>query len=44
MSEIITGEETDIDSETVDKLVDCGNVYPISPEECHDLMKGDSND
>lgn len=44
MSEIITGEETDIDSETVEKLVDCGNVYPISPEECHDLMKGDSND
>ena len=44
MSEIITGKETDIDSETVDKLVDCGNVYPISPEECHDLMKGDSND
>lgn len=44
MSEIITGEETNIDSETVDKLVDCGNVYPISPEECHDLMKGDSND
>lgn len=44
MSEIITGGETDIDSETVDKLVDCGNVYPISPEECHDLMKGDSND
>lgn len=44
MSEIITGEETDIDSDTVEKLVDCGNVYPISPEECHDLMKGDSND
>lgn len=44
MSEIITGEETDIDSETVEKLVDCGNVYPISPEECRDLMKGDSND
>jgi hypothetical protein len=42
MSEIITGEE--IDSETVEKLVDCGNVYPISPEECRDLMKGDSND
>lgn len=40
MSEIITGEETDIDSETVEKLVDCGNVYPISPEECRDLMKG----
>lgn len=44
MSEIITGEETDIDSETVEKLVDCGNVYPISPEECRDIMKGDSND
>lgn len=44
MSEIITGEETDIDSKTVEKLVDCGNVYPISPEECRDLMKGDSND
>lgn len=44
MSEIITGKETDIDSETVEKLVDCGNVYPISPEECRDLMKGDSND
>lgn len=44
MSEIITGEETDIDSDTVEKLVDCGNVYPISPEECRDLMKGDSND
>ena len=44
ISEIITGEETDIDSETVEKLVDCGNVYPISPEECRDLMKGDSND
>lgn len=44
MSEIITGEETDIDSETVEKLVDCGNVYTISPEECRDLMKGDSND
>lgn len=44
MSEIITGEETGTDSETIDKLVDCGNVYPISPEECSDLMKGDSND
>lgn len=44
MSEIITGEETDIDSETVEKLVDCGNVYPISPEEYRDLMKGDAND
>lgn len=44
MSEIITGKETDIDSETVEKLVDCGNVYTISPEECRDLMKGDSND
>lgn len=44
MGEIITGEETDIDSETVEKLVDCGNVYAISPEECRDLMKGDSND
>lgn len=44
MSEIITGEETDIDSETVEKLVDCGNVYPISPEECRDLMEGDTND
>lgn len=43
-SELITGEETDIDSETIEKLVDCGNVYPISPEECRDLMKGDSND
>lgn len=32
MSEIITGEETDIDSETVEKLVDCGNVYPISSD------------
>lgn len=41
MSEIITGEETDIDSETVEKLADCGNVYPISPEECRDLMKGE---
>lgn len=44
MSEIITGEETDIDSETIEKLVDCGNVYPISPEEFRDFMKGDSND
>lgn len=44
MSEIITGKETDIDSKTVEKLVDCGNVYTISPEECRDLMKGDSND
>lgn len=44
MSKIITGKETDIDSETVEKLVDCGNVYPISPEECRDLMKGDTND
>lgn len=44
MSDIITGEETDIDSEAVEKLVDCGNVYPISPEECRDLMKGDTND
>lgn len=44
MIEIITGKETDIDSETVEKLVDCGNVYTISPEECRDLMKGDSND
>lgn len=44
MSEIITWKETDIDSETVEKLVDCGNVYTISPEECRDLMKGDSND
>lgn len=44
MSEIITGKETDIDSETVEKLVDCRNVYTISPEECRDLMKGDSND
>ena len=44
MSEIITGKETDIDSETAEKLVDCGNVYTISPEECRDLMKGDSND
>lgn len=44
MSEIITGKETDIDSENVEKLVDCGNVYTISPEECRDLMKGDSND
>ena len=43
-SEIITGKDIDIDSETVDKLVDCRNGYPISPEECHDLMKGDSND
>lgn len=42
MSEIITGEE--IDSETVEKLVDCGNVYLISPKECRDLMKGDAND
>lgn len=40
-SELITGEETDIDSETIEKLVDCGNVYPISPEECRDLMKGE---
>lgn len=30
-----------MDSETVEKLVDCGNVYPISPEELHDLMKGE---
>lgn len=44
MSEIITGNETDIDSETIKELVDCGNGYPISPEECRDLMKGDSND
>lgn len=44
MREIITGEETDIDSETIEKLVDCGNIYPISPEECRDLMKGDAND
>lgn len=44
MSEIITGEETGIDSKTIEKLVDCGNVYPISPEECRDLMKGDAND
>ena len=44
MSEIITGKETGINSETVEKLVDCGNGYPISPEECHDLMKGESND
>lgn len=41
MSEIITGEETDIGSETVEKLSDCGNVYTISPEECRDLMKGE---
>ena len=41
MSEIITGAETGIDSETVKELVDCGNVYPISPEECRDLMKGE---
>ena len=44
MSEIITGKETGINSETVEKLVDCGNVYPISPEECRYLMKGESND
>ena len=43
-SELITGKETGINSETVEKLVDCGNVYPISPEECRDLMKGESND
>lgn len=43
-SELITGKETGIDSETVEELVECGNVYPISPEECRDLMKGDSND
>lgn len=42
MSEIITGEETGIDSKAIDKLVDCGNVYPISPEECRDLMKGET--
>ena len=41
MSEIITGEETGIDSKAIDTLVDCGNVYPISPEECRDLMKGE---
>lgn len=44
MSEIITGEETGIDSKAIDTLVDCGNVYPISPEECRDLMKEGSND
>lgn len=44
MSEIITGKDTDIDSETLEKLVDCGNGYPISPEEFRNLMKGDSND
>lgn len=44
MSEIITGKETGINSETVEKLVDCGNGYPISPEECRYLMKGESND
>ena len=43
-SELITGKETNIDSETVEKLVDCGNGYPISPEECRYLMKGESND
>ena len=40
MSEIITGKETGINSETVEKLVDCGNGYPISPEEFRDFMKG----
>lgn len=43
-SELITGKETGINSEIVEKLVDCGNVYPISPEECRYLMKGESND
>lgn len=43
-SELITGKETGINSETVEKLADCGNGYPISPEECRYLMKGDSND
>lgn len=43
-SELITGKETGINSETVEKLVDCGNVYTISPEELRDLMKGESND
>lgn len=44
MSEIITGEETSLNDKTIDKLVDCGNVYPISPEETRNLMKGESND
>lgn len=39
MSEIITGIRYEPDSNTIEKLVDCGNVYPISPEECRDLMK-----
>lgn len=43
-SELITGKETGINSEAVEKLVDCGNIYPISPEELRDLMKGESND
>lgn len=44
MSEIITGKETGINSETVEKLVNCGNGYPFSPKELRDLMKGESND
>lgn len=43
-SELITGKETGINSETIEKLVDCGNGYPISPEELRDIMKGESND
>lgn len=43
-SELITGKETGINSEIIEKLVDCGNGYPFSPEELRDLMKGESND
>lgn len=43
-SELITGKETGINSEIFEKLVDCINGYPISPEELCDLMKGESND
>lgn len=43
-SELITGKETGINSETVEKLVVCGNGYPFSPKELRDLMKGESND
>lgn len=43
-SELITGKETGINSEIIEKLVDCVNGYPISPKELRDLMKGESND
>lgn len=43
-SELITGKEAGINSEIIEKLVDCGNGYPFSPKELRDLMKGESND